>query len=261
MSPDHFDERAVTGERPYKPKTRPDFAVQTGQDTQSLAEQVVGTGSSLAVCLRAPRSGKLRVVWAGTEAHRELLRGGWEVAEDVVLRGACSCGCGLPIPHAGLSVNGREYTNPLQRYADPEACRRALYALQHPTLDLSGMAPVQAKNAARMASEAVRAARMGQARATVDAHAEVEHESESRRGIDKRPSCRLRLTPYHWQLLSEIQAFWSREVRTSLAAPSSFTLSFSEIAMMLIETEAQDINARKKQEGEHDGITAVESNL
>lgn len=244
MSPDHFDERVITGERPYKPKKRPDSAVQTGQDAQSRAEQGVGTGNGLAVCLRAPRNGKLRVVLAGSVEQRELSVCGWEVADDVYLARECQCGCGLPVPFRVGSLQ----PSPLQRYADPEACRRALYALQHPTLDLSGMAPVQAKRAARMADEAVRAAKLGQARATVDARSEVTHAIEDKRGPDNRPSCRLRLDMEHWRMLGEIQEYWWRK-HDGGEGPEGWH-SFSRIVMDLIEWEARDINARKRQERE-----------
>lgn len=199
-----------------------------------MPEPYPGREQGAAVCLRAPRSGKLRVVRGASDAHRELLRGGWEVADDVYLSRECRCGCGLPVPFKVGSLQ----PSPLQQYADPENCRRALYTLMHPTLDLSGMLPEKAKQAARMAQEAVKAAKLGQPRAVVDARSEVEHVALR---PDPRPSCRLRVTLRHFELLAEIQAsgFWDDE-------------SFSGIVMNLIEREAEDCRLRARQEGEHD---------
>ena len=216
----------------------PDFPVQTAQEGRSMPDPYPDQGPGVAVCLRAPRSGKLRVVRGGSDAHQELLRGGWEVVEDVRLGGSCTCGCGLPIPFVWERDKPSPQLRILQKYADPENCRRALYALMHPTLDLSGMLPEKAKQAARMAEEAVKAAKLGQPRAVVDARSEVEHVALR---PDPRPSCRLRVTPRHFELLAEIQAsgFWGDE-------------SFSGIVMTLIEREAEDARLRARQEGEHD---------
>jgi len=220
----------------------PDFTVQTGQDARSSGEQGSDTGNNLAVCLRAPRSGKLRVVLVGSAEQRELSFAGWEVADDIALRGACACGCGLPVPfRLNPDTIDRVTGSPIQRYADPEACRRELYSLQHPTLDLSGMPPVQAKHAARMAGEAVRAAKLGQTRATVDARVEVVHAVEDKRGPDNRPSCRLRLSPGHWRMLAEIQELGFRG-----------GMSFSGLVSQLIEEELDLCRTRYRQEGEQD---------
>lgn len=100
----------------------------------------------------------------------------------------CACGCGRPVA---------EYEGRPLKYATPK-CRMILFELQHPRLDLSGLSPVQAKHAARMVEEAVRAAKLGQERATVDARAEVAH------GRDGRPSCRVRLNEEAWDLLGLI---------------------------------------------------------
>ena len=214
----------------------PDSPVQTTQEGRSLPEAYPGEGQGSAVCLRSPRGGKLRVVWAGSNSCRELLRGGWEVADDFDLGGQCSCGCGLPLPYA----DGNPHRI-AQKYADPENCRKALYSLMHPTLDLSGMPPEKAKQAARMAEEAVKAAKLGQARATVDARSGVAHEALN---PDTRPSCRLRVTPRHFEMLAEIQTLNGYYEGKS----------FSAIAMDLIEREVEDCRLRARQEGEHDGM-------
>jgi hypothetical protein len=212
----------------------PSSLVQTPQEGRSLPGPTPGSGEGSAVCLRSTRGGKLRVVWSGSEGERMLREAGYEDASDVYLSRACRCGCGLPVPFQRGSLQ----PSPLQQYADPDGCRRAIYALMHPTLDLSGMLPEKAKQAARMAEEAVRAAKLGQPRATVDARSEVEHAALR---PDPRPSCRLRVTPRHFELLAEIKAlgFHAGE-------------SFSAIVMELIEREAEDCRLRAKQEGEHD---------
>ena len=157
---------------------------------------------------------------------------GWTDACQATLAGSCPCGCGLALPYA------EEPFAPLQKYADPENCRRAIYALMHPTLDLSGMLPEKAKQAARMAEEAVRAAKLGQPRATVDSRSPVTHKAVD---PDPRPSCRLRVTPRHFELLAEMQelGFHGGE-------------SFSAIVMDLIEREVEECRLRARQEGEHD---------
>lgn len=220
----------------------PDSPVQASQEGRSGAEACPGEGRGSAVCLRSPRGGKLRVVSTHARAFFDLTQAGWREARDVYLTPAslCPCGCGLPLPWLAEQVGDpvSDTACPLQKYADPENCRKALYALMHPTLDLSGMLPEKAKQAARMAGEAVKAAKLGQPRATVDARSEVEHKALR---PDPRPSCRLRVTPKHFEMLAEIQAsgFWGDE-------------SFSGIAMNLIEREAEDCRLRARQEGEHD---------
>lgn len=215
----------------------PDSSVQTAQEGRSLPGPIPGSGEGPAVCLRSPRGGKLRVVRRATETWKFLRDAGWAVASGIFLSPEfplCPCGCGLPVPQ---EFDGEAYV-PLQKYADPETCRRAIYALMHPTLDLSGMLPEKAKQAARMAEEAVKAAKLGQARATVDARSEVAHEALN---PDTRPSCRLRVTPHHFELLAEMKALGYYGGK-----------SFSAIAMELIEREVEDCRLRAKQEGEHD---------
>lgn len=210
----------------------PEFSVQTAQEPRSMPDPASGSPQAPAVCLRSPRGGKLRVVRDNSEDALILRSNGWADAWEVTLAGACGCGCGMPLPHS------KEPFAPMQKYADPENCRRAVYALMHPTLDLSGMTPEKAKRAARMAEEAVKAAKLGQGRATVDASRPVEHKALR---PDPRQSCRLRVTPEHFEMLAEMQALGFHRGR-----------SFSAIAMDLIEREVEDCRLRSRQEGEHD---------
>lgn len=208
-----------------------DSAVQTVQASRSMPEPMGGQGRGAAVCLRSPRGGKLRVVRAGSDAHAELVGDGWEVDDLVCLARECPCGCGLPLPFPS------KCSDPIQKYADPEGCRKAVYSLMHPTLDLSGMTIPAARRAARMAHEAVVAARLGQARATVDADAPVTHKAVL---PDERPSNRLRLSERHWQMLGEIKALGYHQGE-----------SYSAIVAELIEAEAELCRARVRQEEEH----------
>lgn len=215
----------------------PDSPVQTPQEGRSLPGPTLDSGKALAVCLRSPRGGKLRVVLAGSAEQRQLSLSGWGVADNVYLSRECRCGCGLPVPFKSGSLQ----PSPLQQYADPEGCRRAIYALMHPTLDLSGMLPEKAKQAARMAAEAVEAAKLGQARATVDARSRVEHVNAA--APDNRPSCRLRVNPEHFEALEELKVlgFYGG-------------MSYSAIVKHLIERELEDCRLRARQEGEHDVV-------
>lgn len=216
-----------------------DSGVQTGQGTRSADEPYPGQGDGLAVCLRSPRGGMLRVVRRGSDAWTAMRTAGWTLANGIFLspEHLCPCGCGLPVPFDSASGPG---VPSLQRYADPENCRRALYALQHPMLDLSGLPPVKAMQAARMAAEAVEAAKLGQGRATVDASRPVEHVAT--RPPDTRPSNRLRLSERHWQMLGEIKTlgFYG-------------DLSYSAIAEELIDRELEYRRACAREEEEHDG--------
>ena len=210
-----------------------DSGVQTAQETRPAAEPYLGQGEGAAVCLRSPRGGMLRVVREDSPEWQALRSAGWVIAWEFTLAGECPCGCGLPLPFR------EEPFVAAQKYADPENCRRALYALQHPTLDLSGLPPVKAKHAARMAEEAVKAAKLGQGRATVDASRPIEHVATR---PDPRPSNRLRLSERHWQMLGEIKAlgFYG-------------DLSYSAIAEELIEQELELCRARAREAEEHDG--------
>lgn len=85
----------------------------------------------------------------------------------------------------------------------------------------------------------VQTAQLGQPRATVDARGEVEHAALR---PDPRPSCRLRVTERHFEMLAEMKAlgFYGGK-------------SFSSVVMDLIEREVEDCRLRARQEGEHDG--------
>lgn len=217
---------------------QPESDVQTAQEPRSAPEPCPGQGDGVAVCLRSPRGGMLRVVSTRSRAYFELTQAGWAVAEGVLLGGVCPCGCELPLPYPNYGFTPEALDRPLQKYADPENCRKALYALQHPTLDLSGLPPVKAKHAARMAEEAVKAAKLGQGRATVDASRPIEHVATR---PDPRPSNRLRLSERHWQMLGEIKAlgFYG-------------DLSYSAIAEELIEQELELCRARTREAEGHD---------
>lgn len=132
----------------------------------------------------------------------------------------CSCGCGRPV---AVAADGK----PL-KYADHKICRMVLFKLQHPRLDLGGLSPVTAKRAARMAAEAIKAAKQGQGRATVDADAEVEH------GRDPRASCRVRLSPETWEKLGQIVSSWSTLPENQ---DRKRKLSHSEVVSILIYIE------------------------
>lgn len=100
----------------------------------------------------------------------------------------CQCGCGRP------AAEGSKYAS--------SGCRNALFALQHPRVDLSGLSPEAAKRAKRLLDEAVRAAKEGLERATVDMTHEVKHQR------DERPSNRLRLSGEGWDLADLLAALW-----------------------------------------------------
>lgn len=101
---------------------------------------------------------------------------------------ACACGCEKP------ALPGSKYA----QNTGKGNCRDRVFAKLHPRLDLSGLDPVAAKRAERMVAEAVRAAKLGQSRATVDADVEVVH------GRDERPSCRPRIGPDAWAQLTAL---------------------------------------------------------
>jgi hypothetical protein len=102
-----------------------------------------------------------------------------------------------------------------QAYADVDVCRKANFGIYHPTLDLTGLSPEWARKALRMCQEAVRAARLGQERATVAADAPIIHKAEIK--PDVRPSCRIRLNPEHWDMLERIKECWQLPSPTAAA--------------------------------------------
>lgn len=110
----------------------------------------------------------------------------------------CCCGC-------------QREAAPGSKYAQAVGkgnCKMQLFERLHPRLDLSGLDPVAAKRAERMVVEAVKAAKLGQSRATVDADVEVSH------GRDERPSRRVRLHEEEWRMLEEIVQ-WSLQASKS----------------------------------------------
>lgn len=88
------------------------------------------------------------------------------------------------------------------------------FELAHPRVDLSGLDPVKAKQAERMMAEAIRAAKLGQSRATVDASNPVEHERE--RGPDPRSSNRIRLDDIQWDDLEFLAIFMGLQSRSAV---------------------------------------------
>jgi hypothetical protein len=100
----------------------------------------------------------------------------------------CECGCGCA-------------ARPGSRFASSQCSnkhRRKTWDEYHPRLDLSGLPLDVAKRCLRMAEEAVKAARQGLERCTVDSRAPVTHQR------DPRPSCRLRLSPTVFSILDEM---------------------------------------------------------
>lgn len=106
---------------------------------------------------------------------------------DVTL---CRCGCGEPA-RPGAAFASTQCSN---------KHRRKTWDQYHPRLDLSGLPLDVALRCTRMAEEAVRAAREGLSRATVDSSKPVKHER------DKRLSCRLRLSPTVFSIVDEMAA-------------------------------------------------------
>lgn len=94
----------------------------------------------------------------------------------------CLCGCGIP------AREGSKYAS--------SPCRTRYFDSMHPRLDLSGLEMEARKRAERLAGEAVRAAKEGCERSTIDARHPVKHER------DTRPSCRVRLDQYTWDGLA-----------------------------------------------------------
>jgi hypothetical protein len=136
---------------------------------------------------------------------------------------SCKCGCGLPCPVG-------------QAYADVDFCRKREYIYFRPQLDLRGMDRAGADRAMLLVSEAVKAAKLGQQRATVDVRP-VTHKAEVK--ADSRPSNRIRLDAATWQALREIQEFWGHENPT-------------ETVRKLIELGHRRMTERRKEEELHE---------
>lgn len=100
----------------------------------------------------------------------------------------CRCGCKRP------AAPGSFYFQP----NGPGSCKAKFWELQHPRLDLSGVDAETCLRIKRMVEEAVRAAKEGVTRATVDASHPVKRER------DARPSCRVRLDQETWDLMGEM---------------------------------------------------------
>jgi hypothetical protein len=143
-------------------------------------------------------------------------------AEALVEPRACRCGCGLPCPVG-------------QAYADADVCRKNQFTLFHPTLDLTGLSPEWARKALRMCQEAVRAAKLGQERATVAADALIAHKNEVK--PDVRPSCRIRLDPEFWDMLGKIKEEWGLE---SVTAAARLAIAKERQRCLEMERQAQE---------------------
>lgn len=176
--------------------------VQTPRDGRSGAEQWWHSWPVPFIAWAA--KGRVRVAAQGSARSAELAANGYSAhaSRGTVEPRACRCGCGLPCPVG-------------QAYADTDVCRKNNFALFHPTLDLTGLTPEWARRAVRMCQEAIRAAKLGQARATVAADSPVTHAAEVR--PDRRPSNRIRLDPETWRLLEEIREAWGMDSATAAA--------------------------------------------
>lgn len=112
----------------------------------------------------------------------------------------CSCGCGKPLPE------GRKWAT--------NNCRQVVFNALHPRVDLSGLDTGAAKRAERMMGEAIRAAKLGQARAVVDARSPVTHQRETK--PDPRHSNRIRLDDLEWDDLEWLAIFMGLASRTAV---------------------------------------------
>lgn len=133
----------------------------------------------------------------------------------------CRCGCGTIV-------------RPGRRWGR-EGCRQRFYWQSRLMIDLKVNDPALRARAGRMAEEAVVAAKLGQPRATVDATAPVTHKAVA--PPDPRPSCRLRVTPRHWEMLEEIKRETVRESEDG----ELYHPSYSAIVMELIERELEEV--------------------
>jgi hypothetical protein len=125
-----------------------------------------------------------------------------ELDEDCLV--LCRCGCAEPA-RPGSAFASTQCSN---------KHRRKTWDEYHPRLDLSGLPLEVAKRCQRMAEEAVRAAREGLERATVDARLPVQH------GRDPRPSCRVRI-PRAWDKLEEMVGTEAGEDRFGIISASA----------------------------------------
>jgi hypothetical protein len=98
----------------------------------------------------------------------------------------CKCGCAQLARPKGLYASA--------------ACRTRFFDSMHPRLDLSGLDDATRLRAERLVGEAVRAAKEGCERATVDARFPVRHERDTRAGG------RVRLDAETWEILDELCA-------------------------------------------------------
>lgn len=178
--------------------------VQTGQEARSGARPWWDSWPVPFVAYAKDK--KIRVAAPDGPRHTELRDSGYlrlfSSLEKSVEPRACRCGCGLPCPVG-------------QAYADVDVCRKNRFTIFHPTLDLTGLSPEWARKALRMCQEAVRAAKLGQERATVAADTPIVHKAEVK--PDVRPSCRIRLDPEFWDMLEKIQETWQLGSPTAAA--------------------------------------------
>lgn len=111
----------------------------------------------------------------------------------------CGCGCGAPVAQRGGKPG---------RWAG-DGCRQRYWNATHHSLDLGGLPVAGAERAKKMADEAVRAAREGLKRATVDV-LPVKHQ------IDPRPSCRVRVSEDVWDDLDFLKVFLGLPCRSAV---------------------------------------------
>jgi len=143
----------------------------------------------------------------------------------------CLCGCEQPVPRL---PNGK-----WAKWAK-DGCRQRHWNAKNTAFDLSMLSPAKQEQAKRMMQEALKAARMGQKRATVDAERPVSHEAAAERP-DTRPSCRVRLSPDTWddlQILADIFGDKSRSAVVERLVGAAVSRLLVEIAPDL-EDEVQ----------------------
>lgn len=198
------------------------LGVQTAQEARS--EEGPWWHSWPVPFLAYAKDKKVRVAAQGSARSAELAVAGYRahLIHGLIEPRACRCGCGLPCPVG-------------QAYADVDVCRKNQFTLFHPTLDLTGLSPEWARKALRMCEEAVRAAKLGQERATVAADTPVVHKAETKPDI--RPSCRIRLSPAEWDMLGKIKECWGLE---SLTAAARLAIENERQRCLEMEREARD---------------------
>lgn len=126
-------------------------------------------------------------------------------AEAAPTRPLCPCGCGKPV----AVKDGKQL-----KWAGC-TCRQKAWHAKHTTLDLSTLSEAQRVRAERMVAEALRAAKLGQRRATVDADHEVSHEAAAEIP-DKRSSNRVRLDDDTWDDLHFLSTFLGLDSRSAV---------------------------------------------